>query len=95
LTAHPMPNQRAELRTTGPYGLARHPIYTGLIAVALGTAVGAASWAHIVVAVSLVGLLAYKARFEESLLVDRFGENYVEYGRQVGRFLPWFGRFTS
>lgn len=95
LTAHPMPNQRAELRTTGPYGLARHPIYTGLIAVALGTAVGAASWAHIVVASALFGLLAYKARFEESLLVDRFGDSYVEYGSQVGRFLPWFGRFTS
>lgn len=95
LTAHPMPNARTELRTTGPYGLARHPIYTGLIAVALGTAVGAASWEHMFVAGSLIGLLACKARFEESLLVDRFGEDYVEYGRQVGRFLPWFGRLTA
>jgi protein-S-isoprenylcysteine O-methyltransferase Ste14 len=94
LTAHPMPNKRAELRTSGPYGLARHPIYTGLIAVAMGTAVGAASWQHIVIAGSLIGLLAYKARFEETLLLDRFGADYREYGRQVGRFLPWFGRFT-
>jgi len=95
LTAHPMPNERAELRTSGPYGLARHPIYSGLIAVAMGTAVGAASWQHIVIAGSLIGLLAYKARFEETLLVERFGESYVEYGRQVGRFLPWFGRLRD
>jgi len=95
LTAHPMPNERVELRTSGPYGLARHPIYTGLIAVAMGTAVGAASWQHIVIAGPLIGLLAYKARFEEALLVERFGKSYFEYGRQVGRFLPWFGRLRD
>ena len=95
LTAHPMPNSRAELRTTGPYGLARHPIYTGLIAIAVGTAIGAASLPHIVIAGSLCGLLAYKARFEEELLIERFGSDYREYGRQVGRFLPWFGRYSN
>jgi protein-S-isoprenylcysteine O-methyltransferase Ste14 len=93
LTAHPLPNKRAELRTTGPYGLARHPIYTGLIAIAIGTAFGAASVLHIVVAAALVFLLSYKARFEETLLEGHFGADYSEYGQQVGRFLPWFGRF--
>lgn len=95
LTAHPMPNERAELRTTGPYGLARHPIYTGLNAVAIGTAFGAASLAHIVVAAALIGLLSYKARFEEALLEGRFGSDYRKYGQQVGRFLPWSGRFPG
>jgi protein-S-isoprenylcysteine O-methyltransferase Ste14 len=95
LTAHPMPNERAELRTTGPYGLARHPIYTGLIAIAIGTAFGAASVAHIVVTAALIGLLSYKARFEEALLEERFGGDYRKYGQQVGRFLPWSGRFPG
>jgi protein-S-isoprenylcysteine O-methyltransferase Ste14 len=95
LTAHPMPNSRAELRTTGPYSLARHPIYTGLIAIAVGTAIGAASLPHIVAATALVGLLSYKARFEETLLIERFGSDYREYGRQAGRFLPWFGRYSN
>jgi protein-S-isoprenylcysteine O-methyltransferase Ste14 len=95
LTAHPMPNSRAELRTTGPYSLARHPIYTALMAIAVGTAIGAASLPHIVAAAALVGLLSYKARLEETLLTERFGEDYRTYGRRVGRFLPWLGRYSD
>lgn len=93
LTAHPMPNSRAELRTTGPYRIARHPIYAGLLAFACGAAVAGASWLHIVSAGLLIAILAAKARFEESLLIDRFGDDYRMYARQVGRFTPWFGRF--
>lgn len=92
LTAHPAPTARAELRTEGPYRLARHPIYSGLIALAAGSAFAAASWVHLVAALMLVAILTAKSRFEEVLLVDRFGDDYRAYARSVGRFVPWFDR---
>lgn len=91
LTAHPMPTSRAELRTSGPFQFARHPIYAGLLAFAIGAAFAGASWLHVVAAGLLIGILAAKARFEEALLIARFGDDYREYGRRVGRFTPWFG----
>lgn len=53
LTATPVPNARATLRTSGPYRFARHPIYTGVMLIvvamairsgnAFGIAIGAAT----------------------------------------------------
>ena len=94
LTAHPKPNARAELRTAGPYRFARHPIYSGLISLAVGAAFAGASWVHIVAAVALFAILTAKSRFEETLLVERFGDDYRAYSRTVGRFVPWFDRLV-
>jgi protein-S-isoprenylcysteine O-methyltransferase Ste14 len=94
LTAHPLPNARSTLRTSGPYRIARHPIYSGLMAFAIGAALAGASWLHIVCAVVLIAVLSFKARFEETFLVERYGDAYIEFGRQVGRFTPWFGRLS-
>ncbi|MEY4477100.1 MAG: hypothetical protein RJA31_604 [Actinomycetota bacterium] len=93
LTAHPEPTAKSELRTTGPYAFARHPIYSGLISLAVGAAFAGASWLHVTAAVALVVTLTAKSRFEESLLVARYGDDYVSYARTVGRFVPWFDRF--
>lgn len=91
LTAHPLPTSRSALRTTGPYRIARHPIYAGLLSFAIGAAFAGASGLHIAGALTLIGVLSAKARFEEKFLCDRYGEAYVAYGRTVGRFTPWFG----
>lgn len=93
LTAHPEPTAKSELRTTGPYAFARHPIYSGLISLAVGAAFAGASWLHVTAAVALVVTLTAKSRFEESLLVARYGDDYVSYARTVGRFVPSFDRF--
>lgn len=94
VTAHPMPNSRSVLRTTGPFQVARHPIYSGLLAFAIGAAFAGASWLHVISAAVLIVVLSAKARFEERLLLDRFGSEYRDYGRLVGRFTPWFGLLT-
>ena len=86
-----MPTSRSALRTTGPYRIARHPIYAGLLAFAIGAALAGASWLHLVAALTLIGVLSAKARFEEAFLMDRYGDDYLAYGRTVGRFSPWFG----
>lgn len=91
-TAHPLPHRRSTLRTSGPYRFARHPIYSGLMAFAVGAALAGASLLHVVCAVALIVVLSFKARFEEAFLVARYGDEYVNFGRQVGRFTPRIGR---
>ena len=38
LTAHPSPKSRATLRSSGLYRLVRHPMYTGAMAISIGSA---------------------------------------------------------
>lgn len=87
LTATPIPNRHAVLRTGGLYRWVRHPIYTGLLlAASCVTAVGA-SWWRLAVLVALVGLINVKARFEERHLARRF-DGYAAYAARTPRFVP-------
>ncbi|MEN9962475.1 MAG: hypothetical protein RIS66_888 [Actinomycetota bacterium] len=91
LTASPIPKNDSELKTDGLYKWMRHPIYTGLIATALGLAVEAESLLAILVALVLIALLNYKAKWEESFLLERYSE-YRSYMSKTGRFVPRLNR---
>jgi protein-S-isoprenylcysteine O-methyltransferase Ste14 len=76
------------LHTSGPYGVTRHPIYTGLLGMILGSALLTGSGQVIVlVPVGLV-LLSLKAHFEERLLSSTFPDEYAAYRRRVPRLVP-------
>lgn len=75
---------------TGPYALARHPIYTGIIAAALATA--AIQGTAIAAAGAVLLIVAYfiKARLEEHFLREQLGaEAYDSYRRRVPMLLPF------
>jgi protein-S-isoprenylcysteine O-methyltransferase Ste14 len=86
-----MPVRRAghELRTDGPYRVTRHPIYTGLIGMVLGSALvnGIGIWGAALVLI-IVGLL-FKLRVEERLMREAFGDAYAVYEARVPALLPW------
>lgn len=74
---------------TGPYGLVRHPIYTGQIIglVATGIAVGTVS---AVLGAILIGLgMAWKASMEEVFLGQELGPDYAAYCRRVPMIIPF------
>ncbi len=77
-----------ELATDGPFRFVRHPIYLGLNLLALGTAL----WVPSVLELFAVALLTLgsdlRARAEERLLVQAFGERYRAYKEQTKRFVP-------
>lgn len=87
LTAHPIPAKKGELVTDGLYRFARHPIYTGLLAIGLAMALSGGLFPHALFFIALVVLLNYKASFEEQLLRARY-VGYTSYAEKTGRFLP-------
>jgi protein-S-isoprenylcysteine O-methyltransferase Ste14 len=87
LTAHPIPAKKGELVTDGLYRFARHPIYTGVLAIGLALALSGGLFPHLLFFLALVALLNYKARFEEQLLRARYLD-YASYAEKTGRFLP-------
>lgn len=77
-----------ELIRSGPYRNIRHPIYTGILLAFLGTAV-ALGEVRGLLAMAIAWLSFYtKARREESLLTQEFGERFAEHVRHTGMFLP-------
>ena len=81
--------QNHELIRRGPYHLVRHPIYTGLLVMFLGTAI------HIGEVRGFLSLLLVTLGFwiklnqEERLLVRHFPEEYPNYRREVKALIPF------
>ena len=67
-----------ELITSGPYRLVRHPIYSGLLAAVLGTAL-VTSLVGLVIVVILGGYFYYCAAVEEKNLIATFPTSYPAY----------------
>ncbi|HTS34366.1 MAG TPA: isoprenylcysteine carboxylmethyltransferase family protein [Candidatus Solibacter sp.] len=77
-----------QLIRTGPYARLRHPIYTGLVLAAIGSALVINHWRCAVgVAVIMIGFVI-KAKREEALLAGQFGEAFQEHIRHTGFLLP-------
>jgi protein-S-isoprenylcysteine O-methyltransferase Ste14 len=81
---------------TGPYGIVRHPIYTGITLASLATAAmrgTIAAWLG--AAVMTLGWYV-KARMEEEFLRDELGgEAYTAYARRVPMLVPLPRRLRS
>ncbi len=87
LAAHPIPAQQGDLVTDGLYKYARHPIYTGVLALGAGMTLLGGLFPHVLFFIALILLLNYKASFEEQLLRARY-EAYASYSVKTGRYLP-------
>jgi protein-S-isoprenylcysteine O-methyltransferase Ste14 len=75
------------LVTSGPYRLARHPIYTVYLFINAGILLGHLTPVFAVVLAVWVALLLLRIRYEEAVLSTAFPD-YREYRRRVGAFGP-------
>ncbi len=79
------------LVTSGPYRWVRHPLYTIGSSLFIALGLMADNWF-----IALLGILAFIAMAartpkEEANLIDKFGDEYREYMKHTGRFLPKVG----
>ena len=77
-----------ELIQRGPYAHVRHPIYSGLLLMCLGTAVASARLSSFVVLGLALVMLVIKARFEERLMMRHFPDAYPAYRQRVKALIP-------
>ena len=74
---------------TGPYRWVRNPMYLAVLAVILGQAWLFMSLALVAYAVVVAVVVhTFVVLYEEPTLAEQFGESYIAYREQVGRWLP-------
>jgi protein-S-isoprenylcysteine O-methyltransferase Ste14 len=75
---------------TGPYGMVRHPIYTGLIAGMLATGIAVGTVTAMLGAVLISLGMWQKARMEEGFLTNELGADaYGSYCRRIPMIVPF------
>lgn len=79
------------LVTKGPYRWVRHPLYTIGSSMFIAFGMIADNWF-----IALLGVLAFlgmaaRTPKEEANLIEKFGEEYRDYMKRTGRFLPKLG----
>jgi protein-S-isoprenylcysteine O-methyltransferase Ste14 len=79
-----------KLIRTGPYAHFRHPIYSGIILAAIGTALAIDEWRGIAGVAVIVLAYLIKGKKEESVLAAQFGEEFKEHCRHTGFLIPRF-----
>ena len=86
---HEIAPRTKHLMTDGPYHFSRNPMLLGVYLYDIGVLVWLWSWWPLLVFAAEVVLLTLQVRSEEKRLEADFGEEYLEYKRNVSRYLPF------
>lgn len=81
--------QDHELITSGPYGVVRHPIYTGILTGFLGTAIAISELRGFIAFVLVFLAFWIKLRMEEQWMRAQFGETYASYAHETAALVPF------
>lgn len=91
----PTLKQGHQLRTTGPYSVTRHPIYTGMLGMLIGSLLvtGAGRW--IVPFPVFLVLFEIKIHIEERFMLSEFPDEYPRYRQRVPKLVPGLRLLSS
>jgi protein-S-isoprenylcysteine O-methyltransferase Ste14 len=82
-------NVHKHLTVTGPYSFFRNPIYVGNILICLGgIVVSELLWLIPITFLYCFGIYSLVIRYEESHLLDKYGELYRQYMVEAPRWFP-------
>jgi protein-S-isoprenylcysteine O-methyltransferase Ste14 len=94
-SAVPAVREGHQLRTGGPYAITRHPIYTGLLGMMLGSLLVAGGGVWIVPFPVALVLIEFKIRIEERFMMAEFPDEYPRYRRRVPQLAPGLRLITG
>lgn len=77
-----------KLVTNGIYRYVRHPLYTIGSSLFISFGIMADNWFIILLGTLAFIVMAIRTPKEEANLIEKFGDEYSEYMKQTGRFLP-------
>jgi uncharacterized cupredoxin-like copper-binding protein len=83
------------LVTHGPYRWVRHPLYTVGSTIFISFGMLADNWFIASLGVLAFIAMAIRTPKEEANLIEKFGDEYREYMKRTGRFLPKFNSETE
>jgi protein-S-isoprenylcysteine O-methyltransferase Ste14 len=82
------PRSQPEVITKGVFRIVRHPIYLGALLFYLGAVIFTMSLASGVLWTGIVAFYIWIARYEERILIEEFGTDYLKYQQKVGMLFP-------
>jgi protein-S-isoprenylcysteine O-methyltransferase Ste14 len=86
-------NADHQLVQSGAYRVVRHPIYTSMLCMLIGTGLLLARMPLLAVAILFfVAGTEIRVRIEDRLLAGRFGAGFDEYRRRVHAYVPFLNR---
>jgi len=74
---------------TGPYRIVRNPIYTGMLIAFVGASIAIGELFAFVALVIGFASIWVKIKTEEEILTEKFGEEYLQYKRDVKALIPF------
>ena len=80
--------EKPEVINTGVFRIVRHPIYLGAILFYLGASLITMSIAAAALWLLIIGFYILISRYEERILTEKFGNDYLEYKKKTGMLLP-------
>lgn len=72
----------------GPFKLIRHPIYVSAVLFYLGLLLLSPSILAAIIWIFIMVFYYFISRYEERLLLEKFGDAYIDYMKKVPMFIP-------
>lgn len=91
ITATSATRSKHRLVTSGPYRWVRHPLYTVGSSMFISFGMMAENWFIAALGILTFIVMAVRTPKEEANLIEKFGDEYREYMKRTGRFLPKLG----
>jgi protein-S-isoprenylcysteine O-methyltransferase Ste14 len=80
--------QHLRLLTGGVYGFVRHPMYMGVLLFYESLIILTFSLISLAFYLLIFLFYNYIAGYEEKILIEKYGEEYILYKKQTGRWIP-------
>jgi len=82
--------EKPEVISEGVFRIVRHPIYTGALLFYLTAILSTLSLVSAAFWLLIIGFYIFICRYEERILTETFGNDYLEYKKKTGMLFPKF-----